>query len=521
MTNQARLQIALDDHRAGRLPQAIAGYRDVLRSEREDATAQAMLGVALAQSGAPGEGLKHLERSAALAPDDAGLLENLGACFYQLGSRVAAGVTYLRSAALATGSGNALAAAGASFIAMKALPGALRCLRRALAVSPAEAKWWVVAGEGVLDSRRPDAAIACFRRALDLGFDNGHLVNRLADALTRIDRVEQAAMLFEGTMARTRASRWYRPELAAGAGPASGSDSFLVTSVPKLRHDILQFEYLMRRGILSSSFAEMVDRYRALLSGSAGRAVDGPCFFMTEAERKPIEETYNRIVHLYRAKPVGPDVLGRSVDWASAERRYVESGAGILVVDDVLSDEALIELRRLCLESTIWFDDRHLGGYLGALLRDGFCDPLLLRISRELARRMPAVFHEHALAQMWAYKYDSGLEGTALHADSAAINVNFWITPDEANLSKDRGGLIVFDQRAPAEWEFEKYNNDQPAIRQFLAESGARSVVVPYRCNRVVIFHSDLFHRTDDLAFKDDYESRRINITMLFGGRGE
>ena len=46
-----------------------------------------------------------------------------------------------------------------------------------------------------------------------------------------------------------------------------------------------------------------------------------------------------------------------------------------------------------------------------------------------------------------------------------------------------------------------------------------RSVRVPYRANRAVIFDSDLFHETDRIAFKEGYLNRRINITMLFGRR--
>ena len=517
---QLRLEVALDDHRSGRLAEAIAGYRDVLATERENATAEAMLGVALAQTGAPKEGLSRLRRAAAMVPEDPGLHENLGACLEQASMRDAAGLAFLRSAALAIGSGSALAAAAAARLDAKA-PDTLRLLRRATAVTPAEAKWWAAAGEAALKLRLPDVAVSCFRRALSLGFERAHVLDRLAESLLRIGEVEQAAAAYEALMAPVRASRWYRPELSAGAGPATGSDSFRVTSAPKLRHDILQFEYLLEQGLLPPSFAGIVDRYRALLARSDGRATDGPCFFMTETERRTIEDTYNRLVHLYRPKPFGPEAVNEAVDWRAAEQRYSGSEAGILVIDDLLSAEALADLRRLCLESTIWFDDRHLGGYLGAMLRDGFSATLLLRIADELKRRMPEIFRDLPLAQMWAYKYDSRLEGTALHADSAAINVNFWITPDEANLSEGRGGLVVFDRRAPAEWEFVKYNNDQPAIRRFLKESGARSVVVPYRCNRAVIFHSDLFHRTDDLTFKDDYASRRINVTMLFGGRGE
>jgi len=37
----------------------------------------------------------------------------------------------------------------------------------------------------------------------------------------------------------------------------------------------------------------------------------------------------------------------------------------------------------------------------------------------------------------------------------------------------------------------------------------------------VVIFNSDLFHETGEINFRGGYENRRINITMLFGKRGE
>jgi hypothetical protein len=41
------------------------------------------------------------------------------------------------------------------------------------------------------------------------------------------------------------------------------------------------------------------------------------------------------------------------------------------------------------------------------------------------------------------------------------VNVNFWITPDDANLDPERGGLIVWDVAAPLDWDFAKYNNDE------------------------------------------------------------
>ena len=35
----------------------------------------------------------------------------------------------------------------------------------------------------------------------------------------------------------------------------------------------------------------------------------------------------------------------------------------------------------------------------------------------------------------------------------------------------------------------------------------------------MVIYNSDLFHRTDDIRFREGFENRRINVTMLYGRR--
>ena len=94
----------------------------------------------------------------------------------------------------------------------------------------------------------------------------------------------------------------------------------------------------------------------------------------------------------------------------------------------------------------------------------------------------------------------------------------------QANLAvflAEGGGLEVWDKEAPLDWDFAHYNNDTPAVRRFLAESGAHRIVVPHRQNRAVLFNSDLFHETGRLAFREGYENRRINVTMLFGRRGD
>ena len=104
-----------------------------------------------------------------------------------------------------------------------------------------------------------------------------------------------------------------------------------------------------------------------------------------------------------------------------------------------------------------------------------------------------------------------------MHADFAAVNVNFWITPDSANRDPESGGLIIWDENSPSNWGFSDYNRDSKKMRDFLKSRGARPIKVPYRGNRAIFFNSTLFHETDRIDFEDGYENRRINVTLLYG----
>ena len=48
------------------------------------------------------------------------------------------------------------------------------------------------------------------------------------------------------------------------------------------------------------------------------------------------------------------------------------------------------------------------------------------------------------------------------------MNVNFWISPDDANQEPESGGLIVHTRTAPLSWDFQNFNDDETAIRNFL-----------------------------------------------------
>jgi hypothetical protein len=315
-----------------------------------------------------------------------------------------------------------------------------------------------------------DEAAACYRRATALKPDMALAHKNLGTVLC------ESGQLAEGFASFTRHAR------LAFANPESRAGGSEPVPPHKAQHDREQQDYL--RG--GNPDAANAGAFGGLHLGDGGR-VDG--------------------------RAVNPDASAGEI-----AARWRESRPQIVVIDNFLSEEALAKLRRFCWGSTIW-RKVYRDGYLGAMPEHGFACPLLAQIAEELRSAYPAILGAHPLLQFWGFKYDSRLSGIAVHADFASVNVNFWITPDEANLDPEHGGLVVWDVPAPIGWNFAKYNDDVPAARDFLASARARPVTIPHRANRAVIFDSDLFHETDRIAFKDGYLNRRINITLLYGRR--
>ena len=278
----------------------------------------------------------------------------------------------------------------------------------------------------------------------------------------------------------------------------------------------------MDRGVLGpqhEGYRDMLEQLRQRASGHRDASWRMP---VSPGEMTIIAPSFNRVLHHADCPALPGGAVNLSLDVTAIEARYNAKRPEIMHVDGLLTEEALQSIRRFCLDSTIWKRD-YPNGYLGAFLGDGFACPLLLQIAEELRLKFPGVFHQHKLTQSWAFKYDSALTGLNMHADAAAVNVNFWITPDEANLDPDHGGLVVWDREAPRDWSFKEYNNakNEPKVLAWLTQQGAQTVTIPYRCNRAVIFNSDLFHATDRISFKEGYENRRVNITLLYGRRGD
>jgi hypothetical protein len=345
-----------------------------------------------------------------------------------------------------------------------------------------------------------------FRFTLNLKPDFADAHVNLGHVLLELGRVVEAAQAYETALPLRRA-------------PGQLSKAPIKTNAAKLRHDIEQLRYLVGLGRLDRQFEAMIADFEAALADLPPLPAGATTVELPPPHQAKLAPVYNRLIHRHDGEPIATGAVNPSLDRDPIERSYRDNAPGYASFDELLTPAALQALRDFCLESTVWFQGRYGDGYLGAFMDDGFCCPLLLQIAEELRHVLPGIFARHTLRRLWAFKYDSRMSGIPIHADFAAVNVNFWVTPDEANLDQDSGGLIVWNKRMPPDWELWRYKDDIPAIREFLSNSRAKSLDVPYRQNRAVMFNSDLFHETGKLNFRDGYENRRINITMLFGKR--
>jgi tetratricopeptide (TPR) repeat protein len=488
---------AIAHHKAGRVGPAERLYRHALSEQPDHSEANHNLGIILLQAGRIDAGLGHFR--IALQNDRSRDLYWLS---YARGLLIA-GRPAEAAAVLADG-----AAQGFEGPAFDAL------IAQARAASPDAGVPGVSAAPDAIDpdsleqlanslceSGRFAEAASLLRAALEQ--DPPHpdrLLLNLGNVLTEIGAIDEAVRAFEqaiaanpslaeahyhlgsvlsenGRVAEGFAHLMKRAELVHGSRAPSRTESPEPTH--RAKHDREQRDYLAARGVASEGGETPFH------IGEGGR-IDG--FAVNPA---------NATAELTAA-------------WRSAEPKMI-------VIEDFLTPEALERLRAYCAESTIW-KRNYDAGYIGATPPDGFACPLLAQIAEEIAALYGDILDGHPFQYLGAFKYDSELStGTNTHADFSAVNVNFYLAPDEANLDRETGGMLIWDVAAKDAAELRRFNSNEAALNAHLESRGAKATRVAHRANRAVIFKSGLYHKTDDCRFKEGYLNKRINVSLLFG----
>jgi tetratricopeptide (TPR) repeat protein len=465
---------------------AVTSFDRLLTLAPDSVESWVQRGVALQQWGKPADAIDSYDKAIGLMPAHLQAWHNRGTALQMQGRFADSLASFDKLVALAPRQANAWLGRGSALMGLQRFEEALESFDASLEIAPDEPVALQQRG-ALLDTMKLLGDIPPGASELEVWQDRGALfqiTQRFPEALTAVDKVLALDPVNSTALVRKGAVLCEARRVAEGmevyrhhADVTLADKPVTAQSDPshKQRHDAEQRTYLAGRGITA-------DGFRLEL----GARIDGPA------------------VNPANAKEIAA--------------RWSQSDPPIVVIDNLLTQDALEGLRRFCWGSTMWRRP-YKSGYLGAMPETGFACPLLAQIADELREIFPTVIGEHGLRRSWGFKYDSSLSGIPMHADQAAVNVNFWISPGDANKDPDSGGLVVWDVKAPLDWDFARYNTDEAAIRAFLAEKGAKPIVVPHRANRAVIFDSDLFHETDKIAFKDGYENRRINVTMLYGRR--
>lgn len=406
----------------------------------------------------------------------AGILDLLG--------RHGAAVSHARQAALlARASSDELTEIADRLLALDCASEAAACAARALEIDPKSLVARLSAANAHAMQGDSAGAVARYRAILADHPAVPAVLDNLGLVLLEQGALVEAGHCFHRSLRLRRGRPLNEPadayaDIPAVAAPSTASSRMVMH---RLVHDLGQIEHLRHRELLPGSFDHVAGAYRALI-GRLGRAADDMTGFdLAPADLASIGPWHDRLVRLDATGWRDQPAVNPSLDAAGIEDRWDAANPHIVTVDGLLTGEALEALHRFCLNSTIWFEAKG-AGYLGAYMKDGFNDPLLLRIVEELRQRLPGILGRHTLRKMWAYSYAAGMHGINPHADFAAVNVNFWITPDSANLDPDSGGLIVYPKPVPAGWSFRDYNA-APADRiyEFLGPARAAGIRIPYR----------------------------------------
>ncbi len=458
--------------KAARPNEAVHAYRQAVTLNPQHLEAWINLGNGLKNQGAIPESIAAYQKALTLNPSHADTHNNLGVALKEQGQMARAITSYRQALQLKPTHIEALNNLGLALMETGSLDEAIASFTQALTIMPGYLKALYNLGIAWLWARKDEKSINCLQLSAQTKHDHGKPI----------------------------------------------TDAFVYRS--RIKHDLEQVQYLFDQQLLRDDQRPYLHSLQLLHHELARRPDRGNRIVITPQELAPVATSFNRLLYRAQTKLISNGALHPALDVEAVESRYLAKQPEATFIDGLLKNEALEELRRFCWESTIWKKDYE-NGYSGAFLGDGFASPLLLQIAEELRLKFPRIFKQHRLTQAWAFKHDSTRRGLSIHADAAAVNVNFWITPDEANLNRETGGLIVYNKEAPRTWNFQDYNSDQnkPKILTWLKEVGAQTIKIPYQANRAVVFNSDLFHETDEISFKDDYLSRRINITLLYGHR--
>jgi len=186
------VQIALEHHRAGRLPEAEAIYQKVLQADPNYADALHLLGVIAYQVQKYALANELISRAIAINPGDAAYRSNLGNALRESGQPEAAVEQYRQALALQPGYAETHNNLGNALQALSQFDAAIASYRHAIACHASYPEAYNNLGQALFCLGRFDEAIAAYQQAIALNPNYPEPHNNLGNTLKTIGRFELA-----------------------------------------------------------------------------------------------------------------------------------------------------------------------------------------------------------------------------------------------------------------------------------------------------------------------------------------
>ena len=208
-------------------------------------------------------------------------------------------------------------------------------------------------------------------------------------------------------------------------------------------------------------------------------------------------------------------VFNRNHDWNLISKIYERDK--IVVVEDFLEPEFTDTLRKYALITNIREDKYKDYSATNFSRKQGrLWFKLLSNIVDESKANIP-LLNNFTFERAWSFIYSNVSGGVGIHSDPANITFNLWVTPEEC-IDDIQGfnGLEIWKVPRPADWTPELYLGAGVNALALLEASNIKSTIIPYKNNRVAIFDSTFFHRSQPVRCKPGYQNKRINYTFLY-----
>jgi Flp pilus assembly protein TadD len=487
---EAHCNLGISLNAQGNLDEAVASYNKALTIEPDYPEAHNNLGNALQEQGKLDDAVSSYHKALTINTDYAEAHYNLGNVLRELGQ----------------------------------LEEAISSYNKALAIKPDYAEAHCNLGISLNDQGKFGEALASYNKALAIKPHYAEVHSNLGVILQAQGKLDEAMASYNKGFQLIYGGPWLNAVTYKNNGEPDNwpTSDVMLTTIFKLQESIDQFDYLIAKGRIDPSFQRIVEGYRVVLTEMQLRESAEGAIELTHGQLERIGSSYNRAIYCPEAPRIKGGAINKDLNFEQIENDYLSSSVSVTTLDDFLKPEALCKLREFCLESTIFFGffSNH---FVGSTISRGFNCDLLSQIAEEVKRCFPRVLGDHHLTNMWVYRYNNQSKGVAAHTDEGAVTFNLWLTPNGANLNADSGGLIVFTKDQPIDWDWDFFNQMKDTaqveekITNFLTD--ADTITIPHRENRATLFNSNLFHKSDQIFFKEGYQNRRMNITFLFGKR--